>query len=137
MGAKVVIVPQNGRAIRFGSGIVEVADALPFLAINANDRTASRYGGIADRAIEWSWWRSAAERNPFEIRTSDALEGDRYVIFLNLGDLLSGLASPFQPRDGLSGRLVLQKNLDLDYFGAFFSPADARRPFCARSGPTS
>jgi hypothetical protein len=33
-----VIVPQNGPAIRFGSGIVEVANALPFLAINANNR---------------------------------------------------------------------------------------------------
>jgi hypothetical protein len=55
------------------------------------------------------------------------MEGDRYVIFLNLGDLLGGLASPFQPRDGLSGRVVLQKTLDrLDYFGAFF--LTGRRP---------
>ena len=40
------------------------------------------------------------------------------------GDLLAlgGLASPLQPGDGVSGGIVLQKNLDgIDYFGRFFS----------------
>ena len=34
LGAEVVIVHQNGRAIPFGSAILEVADHLPFLGIS-------------------------------------------------------------------------------------------------------
>src|SRR5450432_4459716 len=50
----------------------------------------------------------------------------------NLGDLLSRLAGPLQPGDGIAGGIVLQENLDgIDYFGSFFStrlrPAPALR----------
>src|SRR2546422_1553951 len=38
IGAEVVIVHQNRRAIPFGSGVLEVADQFPFLAIDADDR---------------------------------------------------------------------------------------------------
>ena len=40
----------------------------------------------------------------------------------NVGDFLGRLAGPLQFRGGISGCVVLQKNLDgLDYFGRFFS----------------
>ena len=73
-------------------------------------------------------------------KTSDRIGRDRDVDLLqNLGDLFRGLAGPLQSRDGISGRIVLQKNLDdFDYFGRFFStglrPAPALR---ARSTSTS
>ena len=56
-------------------------------------------------------------------KTSDSIGRDRNVDLLkNLGDLLRRLAGPLQPGDGISGRVVLQKNLDgLDYFRRFFS----------------
>src|SRR5258708_8346391 len=37
IGAEVVIVHPNGRAIPFGSGVLEVADKFTFLAIDADD----------------------------------------------------------------------------------------------------
>ena len=59
-------------------------------------------------------------------------------IFLkNLGDLLGGLAGPLQPGDGISGSVVLQKNLDgIDYFGRFFSTG-LRPPPALRARSTS
>ena len=73
-------------------------------------------------------------------KTSDRIGRDRDIDLLeNLGDLLRRLAGPLQPGDGISGGVVLQKNLDgIDYFGRFFStrlrPAPALR---ARSTSTS
>ena len=40
VGAEVVIVHQNGRAIPFGAGVFEVADHFAFLAIDTDDRKA-------------------------------------------------------------------------------------------------
>ena len=73
-------------------------------------------------------------------KTSDRIGRDRDVDLLeNLGDLFRGLAGPLQSRDGISSRIVLQKNFDdFDYFGRFFPtglrPAPALR---ARSTSTS
>ncbi len=71
-------------------------------------------------------------------KTSDSLGRDRNVDLLkNLGDLLRRLAGPLQPGDGISGRVVLQKNLDgLDYFGRFFSTG-LRPPPVLRARSTS
>ena len=70
--------------------------------------------------------------------TSDRIGRDRNADLLkNLGDLLGRLAGPLQPRDGVSGRVVLQKNLDrLDYFGRFFSTG-LRPPPALRARSTS
>ena len=59
---------------------------------------------------------------------SDRTGRYRNVDFLeHLGDLLCRHASPLQPRDRISGGVVLQKNFDgMDYFGRFFSTG--RRP---------
>ena len=56
-------------------------------------------------------------------KTRDGIGRDRNIDLLqNFGDLLGRLTGPLQPCDGISGRVVLQKNLDrLDYFGRFFS----------------
>ena len=73
-------------------------------------------------------------------KTSDRIGRDRDIDLLeNLSDLLRRLAGPLQPGNGISGGVVLQKNLDgIDYFGRFFStrlrPAPALR---ARSTSTS
>ena len=64
---------------------------------------------------------------------SDRIGRDRDIdLPENLGDLLSRLAGPLQPGDGIAGGIVLQENLDgIDYFGRFFStrlrPAPALR----------
>ena len=73
-------------------------------------------------------------------QTSDRIGRDRDIDLLeNLSDLLCRLAGPLQPGNGISGGVVLRKNLDgIDYFGRFFStrlrPAPALR---ARSTSTS
>ena len=56
-------------------------------------------------------------------KTSDGIGRDRNVDLLkNLCDLLGGLTGPLQSGDRVSGRVMLQKNLDgIDYFGRFFS----------------
>src|SRR5204863_9964376 len=40
IGAEVVIVHQNGRAVPFGAGVFEVADQFAFLAVDADDGKA-------------------------------------------------------------------------------------------------
>ena len=73
-------------------------------------------------------------------KTSDRIGRDGNIDLLeNLGDLLGRLPGPLQPGNGISGGVVLQKDLDgIDYFGRFFStglrPAPALR---ARSTSTS
>ena len=71
-------------------------------------------------------------------KTRDRVGRDRNVDLLeDLGDLLGGLASPFQPGDRISRRIVLQKNLDgIDYFGRFFSTG-LRPPPALRARSTS
>ena len=73
-------------------------------------------------------------------KTGDCVGRDRNVDLLkNLGDLLGRLAGPLQSGDGISGCVVLQKNLDgLDYFGRFFSTGLRPPPVLrARSTATS
>ena len=50
IGAEVVIVHQNGRAIPFGSGVLEVADQFAFLAIDADDGKALSLEASPQRA---------------------------------------------------------------------------------------
>jgi hypothetical protein len=71
-------------------------------------------------------------------KASDRIGRDRNAdLVKNLGDLLGRLAGPLQPGDGISGRVVLQKNLDgLDYFGCFFSTG-LRPPPVLRTRSTS
>jgi len=40
IGKEVVIVDQNGRAVPFGAGVLEIADHFAFLAIDTDDRKA-------------------------------------------------------------------------------------------------
>ena len=71
-------------------------------------------------------------------KTSDRVGRDGNVDLLeNLRDLLSRLASPLQPGDGIAGGIVLQENLDgIDYFGRFFSTR-LRPPPVLRARSTS
>jgi hypothetical protein len=70
--------------------------------------------------------------------TSYDVGRDRNVDLLkNLCDLLGGLAGPLQSRDGVSGCVMLQKNLDgIDYFRRLFSTG-LRPPPVLRERSTS
>ena len=153
IGGGVVIVHRNGRAIPFGAGVLEVADQFAFLAIDTDDgKTLS---------LETSPQRADMLKLPITVETgvggdllavdaqreihlvqeaSDRIGRDRDIDLLeDLSDLLCRLAGPLQSGNGISGGVVLQKNLDgIDYFGRFFStrlrPAPALR---ARSTSTS
>ena len=108
LGAEVVIVHQNGRAIPFGSAILEVADHLPFLAIDAEDRKTLSLEARAQRAdmlelliavgtgVGGDLLAVDAQREIHLVqKTSHRIGRDRNVDLLkNLGDLLGGLASP-------------------------------------------
>ena len=149
--AEVVIVHQYGRAIPFGSGVLEIADQFAFLAIDADDRKTLSLEASPQRAnmlelliavgtgVGGDLLAVDAQREIHLVQeTSDRIGRDRNVDLLkNLGDLLGRLAGPLQPRDGISGGVVLQKNLDgLDYFGRFFSTG-LRPPPALRARSTS
>src|SRR5260370_2982656 len=152
IGAEVVIVHPNGRAIPFGSGVLEVADQFTFLAIDADDgktlplETRPQRADMLELLIAVGTGVGGdllAVDTQREIhlvqKTSDSLGRDRNVDLLkNLGDLLRRLAGPLQPGDGISGRVVLQKNLDgLDYFGRFFSTGFRPPPALAARSPAT
>ena len=151
IGAEVVIVHQNGRAIPFGSGALEIADQFAFLAIDADDRKTLSLEASPQRAdmlelliavgagIGGDLLAVDAQREIHLVqKTSNRIGRDRNVDLLkNLCDLLGGLAGPLQPGDGVSGCVMLQKNLDcLDYFGRFFSTG-LRPPPVLRARSTS
>ena len=50
IGAEVVIVHQDGRAIPFGAGVFEVADQFAFLAVDADDGKALSLEASPQRA---------------------------------------------------------------------------------------
>ena len=151
IGAEVVIVHQNGGAVPFRSQVLEIADQFPFFAIDANDgKTLSLEASpqradmlellIALRAaLGGDLLAIDAQREIHLVqKTSHRIGRDRNVDLLkNLGDLLGGLTGPLQPGDGISGRVMLQKNFDgLDYFGCFFSTR-LRPPPVLRTRSTS
>jgi len=153
IGTEVVIVHQYGRAIPFGAGVFEVADQFAFLAVDADDGEALSLEARPQRAdvlelliavgagVGGDLLAVHAQREIHLVeKTSDGIGRDRDVNLLeNLRDLLGRLPGPLQPGNGISGGVVLQKDLDgIDYFGRFFStglrPAPALR---ARSTSTS
>ena len=136
IGAEVVIVHQNRRAIPFGSGVLEIADQFAFLAVHTDDgktlplETGSQRANMLELLIAvgagvgGDLFSVHAQREIHLVqKTSDRIGRYRNVDLLkNLGDLLGRLAGPLQPGDGIAGGVVLQKNFDgLDYFGRFFS----------------
>src|SRR5712692_7301842 len=136
IGAEVVVVDPNGRAIPFGSGVPEIADQFAFLAIDADDRKTLPLEASPQRAnmlelpiavgtgVGGDLLAVDAQREIHLVqKASDRIGRDRNADLLkNFGDLLRRLAGPLQPRNGISGGVVFQKNLDgFDYFGRFFS----------------
>src|SRR5262245_3556866 len=151
IGAEVVIVHQDRRAIPFGSGVLEIADQFAFLAIDADDgktlplETGSQRANMLELLITVGTGVGGdllpvhAQREIHLVqKTSHCIGRDRNVDLLeNPGDLLSRLAGPLQPGDRISGGIVLQENLDgVDYFGSFFSTG-LRPPPVLRTRSTS
>src|SRR5574341_134908 len=153
IGAEVVIVHQNRRAIPFGAGVFEVADQFALLAVDADDRKALSLEASPQRANMLELLIAVGTGGGGDLLAVDPQReihlveqaGDRIGrhrdidLLQDFGDLLGCLPGPLQPGDGVSGRIVLQENLDgLDYFGRFFSlrwrPPPALR---ARSTSTS
>src|ERR1039458_10016321 len=135
-GGEVVIVHQNGRAIPFGSGVLEIADQFAFLAIDADAGKALSFEASPQRAdmlelliavgggIGGDLLAIGAQREIHLVqKTSCGVGRDRNVDLLqNLCDLLGGLAGPLDRKSVVSGCVMLQKNLDsIDYFRRFFS----------------
>src|ERR1035438_6131517 len=153
IGAEVVIVHQNRRAIPFGSGVLEIADQFAFLAIDADEGKTLSLEASSQRAdllelliavgsgIGGDLLAVDAQREIHLVQeTSHGIGRDRNVdLSKNLGDLLRRLAGPLQSADGISCRVMLQKNLDgVDYFGRFFSTGLPPPPVLrARSTSTS
>ena len=134
-----------------GSRVLEVADQFAFLAIDADDRKTLSLEASPQRTnmlelliavgtgVGGDLLAVDAQREIHLVqKTSDGIGRDRNVDLLkNLCDFLRRLAGPLQPGDGVSGRVVLQKNLDgLDYFGCFFSTG-LRPPPVLRARSTS
>ena len=151
IGGEVVIVHQNRRAIPFGSGVVEIADQLAFLGVDADEGKTVSLEASPQRAdmlellvavggrIGGDLLAVDAQREIHLVqKTGDCVGRDRNVDLLkNLGDLLGRLAGPLQSGDGISGCVVLQKNLDgIDYLGRFFSTG-LRPPPVLRARSTS
>ncbi len=151
IGAEIVIVYRHGRAIPPGPRVPEVADQFAFLTVDADNRKALTLEARPERGnmleLLIPVWTGVggdllavdAEREIHLVQeASDRIGRDRNVdLRENVGDLLCRFASPLQPRDGISGRVVLQKNLDrIDYFGRFFSTG-LRPPPALRAPSTS
>jgi hypothetical protein len=151
IGAEVVIVDQNRRAIPFGSGVLEVADQFAFLTIDADEGETLSMKARSQRAdllelliavgggIGGDLLAVDTQRGIQLVQeTTNGVGRDRNIDLLeNLCDLLRRLAGPFQSGDGVSCRVVLQKNLDgIDYFGRFFSTG-LRPPPVLRARSTS
>jgi hypothetical protein len=153
IGAEVVIVYQDRRAVPFGTAVFEVADHLTLLTVDADDGEALSLKTSPERAdmlelliavgagVGGDLLAVDAQGEVHLVeQTSHRIGRDRDIDLLeNLRDLLGRLASPLQSGDRIPGGIVLQKNLDgVDYFGRFFStrlrPAPALR---ARSTSTS
>ena len=150
---EVVIVHQNRRAIPLSAGVLEVADHLTFLAVDADDgQTASleagpERGNVLELLITVGAGMGGdllavdLQREIHLVeQASDGIGRDRNIDLLkNLRDLLGRLAGPLQSANRISGRIVLEKNLDgIDYFGRFFSTRLRPPPILrARSTSTS
>ena len=121
IGAEVMVVHQNGRAIPVGAGVLEVANQFALLAIDADDRKTLSLEACPQRAdmlelpiavgtgVGGDLLAVDAQRKIHLVqKTSDRIGRDGNVDLLqNLGDLLRRLAGPLQPRDGISGGVVL------------------------------
>ena len=151
IGAEVVIVHPNWRAIPFDAGVFEVANQFALLAIDADDGKALTLEAIAQRGnmLELLIPEGAgvggdllpidAQREIHLVeKARDGIRRNRNVDLLKkFCDRLGRLAGPLQSGDRISGGIVLQKNLDgIDYFGRFFSTR-LRPPPILRTRSTS
>src|ERR1039457_6265127 len=148
--AEVMIVHSNRRAIPFGSGVFEVADQFSFLTVDADDgktltlEACPQRGNMLELLIPV---RTGVGGDLLPVHTQreihlveqarNGIGRNRNIDLLKkFSELLCRLTGPLQPRDGISGGIVLQDNLDgSDYFGRFFPPAYVHRPLCAPDPP--
>ena len=148
-----MILHQNRLAVPLGAGVLEVADHLALLGIDADDgktaslETSPQCGDVLELVIAKGTGVGGDLLAVHPQREVHLVEqaGDRVGgnvnadLPENLSDVLGGLAGPLQPADGVSGGVVFEKNFyGIDDFGRFFStrfrPPPALR---ARSTSTS
>jgi hypothetical protein len=151
IGTEVVIVHQHRRAVPFDAAVFEVADQLALLAVDADEGKALALEASPERAdvlelliavgtgVGGDLFAVGAQGETHLVeKTRDGVGRNGNTDLLeDFGDLVGRLAGPLQPRDGVSGGVVLQKDLDdLDYFGRFFSTRLRPAP-ALRARPTS
>ena len=120
--SEVGIIHQDRRAVPLGAAVFEVADHFAFLAVHTDDGQALPLEAGPQRAdvlelliaigagVGSDLLAVNAQREMHLVeQTCDRVSRDGNVELLEyLGDLLGGLAGPFQPGDGISRRIVLQ-----------------------------
>jgi hypothetical protein len=151
IGTEVVIVHPNWRATPFYAGVFEVANQFALLAVDADDGKALTLEAIPQRGnmlellipvgagVGGDLLPIDAQRKIHLVeKARDGIGRNRNIDLLKkFCDRLRCLAGPLQPGDGISGGVVLQKNLDgIDYFGRFFSTG-LRPPPVLRARATS
>jgi hypothetical protein len=126
IGAEVVIVDQAGRQIPTRPGIFEIADQFTFFGIDANDGETAALKSVAQIAeveelmvaigtvvggeslvIDTKRIAHLMEKTGDRVGTDDDAE-----VTQCLGNLVGSSPGPLQTRDGVTGGVVFQQELD-------------------------
>jgi len=140
IGAKVVVVDEHGLTVPGAPVVLEAADELLLLGVDADDRQPLGEEVLAQFADAGELGVAVGGRAAGELLVGDAhrvvhlAEQPRDGALADLdaerakldGDLARGSMRPFEPRHGIAGGVVAHQLSDAgEDFGRFFPPHDA------------